>query len=326
MKNKINAIVFSKDRASQLKLFLESVEENAPDIFDLNVIVSHTDEDYDKAYGRVVNDPEFGHVNFVGAEAEFKEQVLKLLKTDHEYSCFFLDDDIIYKEVKIEDITSQIESDDDVVCFSLRLGKNTTKCYTLGADNEIRDIEIEEGYIKWDWTVHYLDFGYPFAMDGHVFRRKDIYKLTRKSKFANVEELEMALYDFAEMFPRNMMVAYGDSRLVNAPAGRVQQSLDDEMTMTVKESEARVRRKLMNNAFLHGDFINLESIDFSNIEGCHQKIDFGNTKLDVVSSSLDKIAIKKYGKRWEELSDGEQSEINESIDKIRSMAKQKEND
>lgn len=321
MSNKINAVVFSKDKASQLKLFLESIEKNAPDVFDLNVIVSHTSEDYDKAYGRVVNDPAFSNVNFVGAETEFKDQVLALLKTDHDYSCFFLDDDIIYKEVKIEDITSQIESDDDVVCFSLRLGKNTTKCYTLGVDNEIRDIEVENGYIKWDWTVHYLDFGYPFAMDGHIFRRKDIYKLTRKSKFTNVEELEMALYDFTEMFPRNMMTSYGESRLVNAPAGRVQQSLDDEMAMTVKESEARIRRRIMNTAFLKGDFINLESIDFSNIEGCHQKIDFGNTELDVESSSLDKISIKKHGKRWDELSEDEQYLINESIDKIRSMAK-----
>ena len=59
MSKKINAVVFSKDKAAQLKLFLDSVNKNAPDVFDLNVIVSHTGEDYDRAYGRVVNNPEY---------------------------------------------------------------------------------------------------------------------------------------------------------------------------------------------------------------------------------------------------------------------------
>ena len=326
MSNKINAIVFSKDRAAQLKLFLDSVNKYAPDVFDLNVIVSHTNVEYDKGYGRVVNNPAYRNVNFVRVEDEFRDQVIGLLKTDHDYSCFFLDDDILYREVKFADITSQIELDDDVVCFSLRLGENTTQCYTLGAENVMIDIDKYDNFMKWDWTLHYLDFGYPFSMNGHVFRRKDIYKLTRKTKFVNVEELEMGLFEYTETFPRNMMVSYNTSALVNAPAGRVQQSIEDEMTLALKESEARVRRKKMNTLFLEDKFINLESIDFSNIEGCHQKIDLGENDFEIKSSGLDKVAIRQYGKRWDELTEDEQSEINKSIEKIETMVNQKEND
>lgn len=322
--NKINSIVFSRDRAAQLKLFLDSINKNASEVFEINVVISYTDDDYKRAYELIVTDYAYVGVNFVYSEDGFKNQVLELIKDGGDYTCFFLDDDVIYKEVAFADITKSIEADDDVVCFSLRLGENTTKCYTLGADNVMHDIVCDGDIMKWDWTLHYLDFGYPFSMNGHVFRRSDIYKLVKKSTFNNVEELEMALYDYTEMFPRNMMASYKESRLVNIPCGRVQVSLDDEMTMALKESESRIRRKSMNNLFLNGRFINLESIDFSNIEGCHQKINLGDFEVELESTSLDMIAIRKYGKRWDEITKEEQDEINTSINKIEEMVKNKE--
>lgn len=292
MSQKINAILFSKDRPAQLKLFLDSVNKNAPGVFDLNVIVSHTSEDFDKGYGKIVHNSEFSDVNFFFAESEFKEQVLRLLNTESQYSCFFLDDDIIYKKVKLEDITNQLESDDNIACFSLRLGENTTNCYTLGTNNVLHDMQFEGDFMKWDWALHYLDFGYPFAMDGHIFRRTDIYKLVKKSKFTGVEELEMALFDFAEMFPRNMMVSYRHSALVGVPIGRVQQSIDEEMAVALKSAQASVVRRKMNDKFLDGSFINLESIDFSEVNGCHQELDLG---IELKESMEEAVKDRKDG-------------------------------
>lgn len=322
MSQKINTIVFSRERASQLKLFLDSVNKYASGVFDLNVLYTCIGEKHQEAYKKIINNSLYEGVNFINAD-EFKEQTISLLKTKSKYSCFFLDDDILYKEVKFSDIDEQISSDDDIVCFSLRLGENTTKCYTLGADNVLHDIESDGKFMKWDWSLHYLDFGYPFAMDGHVFRSKDIYKLVKKSKFTNVDELEMALFDYTEMFPRNIMTSYVDSHLVNVPCGRVQVSLDDEMTMALKESESRVRRERMNNTFLSGKFIDLEKIDFSNIEGCHQVMNFGEFDIELKSSSMDMVALRNHGKRWDELTKEEQKEINDSIDKIEEMVKSK---
>jgi len=326
MSKKINAIVFSEDNAAQLSLFLESVNKNAPDVFDINVIIKHTDEEFERAYDCVIYDNKLKGVNFIESDNNFKDQVLKLLKTDHDYACFFLDDNIIYREINTEGIIKQIESDDDIVCFSLRLGENTKKCYTLGAENVLSDIEDCGDFMKWDWTLHYLDFGYPFSTEGHIYRRKDIYKLTRKSVFMNAEDLEASLFEYTETFPRNKMVSYKESSLVGAPAGRIQQSIEDEKEVMYKKSEARVRRNKMNKMFLDGEFINLESIDFSNIEGCHQKIDFGD--LAVESSALDKVALKKFGKRWDELTEEEKYEIDDIFDKFKEIVnqKQEEND
>lgn len=336
--NKIGAIVFSKDRAAQLKLFLDSVIENANGIFDLNVFVEYTDEKYREGYELVVSDAKYGDINFIYPEAHkalypnaFKDKVVEVMEERCDYFTFFLDDDIIYNKVELADITSTIESDDDIVCFSLRLGENTTKCYTLGAENVMHDMDVNGDVMKWDWTLHYLDFGYPFAMDGHVFRRKDILKLVKKTSFVNVEELEMGLFDFCEVFPRNMMASYTTSRLVNVPAGRVQQSIEDEMAATMKEGEARLRRKAMNAIFLSGESLNLENIDFSNIEGCHQKIALGKSFDKAIekteSHPMDRIAFKTKGKRWEELTEDEQKEINDSIERIQlAVQKQQDND
>lgn len=308
MSKKVNAIVFSRDKAAQLKLFLESVNKHAPGVFDLNIIVKHTSEDFDRGYGMVVNNPAFKDFNFISEEDAFKDQVLELIKTEHDYVCFFLDDDLIYNDISLDDITGQLEADEDVVCFSLRLGENVTKCYTIGADNVRHDMQYDGDIMKWDWSLHYLDFGYPFSVNGHIFRRKDIYKLVRKSKFRNVEEMEMSLFDFAETFPRNLMTSYKESALVNVPFGRVQMSVENEMTMTLKEVQARKARTRMNDQLVNGECPDFDSIDFLNIEGCHQELDLGFV-MDVGKGNYDALAAKKFDKLYDDLSEKEQEEI-----------------
>lgn len=329
MSQKINTIVFSKDNAAQLSLFLESVKKNASEVFNLNVFIEYTEDNYQKGYEIISTDNKYSDVNFIYPEVHnalypdyFKKSVLDIIKEKCDYFTFFLDDNIIYNEIKLDDIINQIESDDDIVCFSLRLGENTKNCYTLGAENVLSNIEDCGDFMKWDWTLHYLDFGYPFSTEGHVFRRKDIYKLSKKCRFVNAEELEASLFDYTETFPRNKMVSYKESALVGAPAGRVQQSIEDTMELAYKRSEAKVRRRMMNTLFVEGNFPTLESIDFSNIEGCHQKLDFG--ELGVETSALDKVAIKKFGKRWDETTEEEKYEIDDIFDKFEQIVKSKE--
>lgn len=303
MSQKINAIVFSSDRAAQLKIFLDSVYKNAPEVFELNVIYSYTSSEHQRGYSKILKDYKYADVNFLSQEVDFKRQVVEIIKQSQELFSFFLDDDIIYGEIKLADINSQIESDDDVACFSLRLGENTTHCYTLGTNNVLHDIQFDGELMKWDWSLHYLDFGYPFAMDGHVFRKSDIFKLVKKSKFMDVEELEMALFDFAEMFPRNKMVSYRQSALVGVPIGRVQQSIEEELSAQLKNAQARIIRGKMNEKFLENTFINLESIDFSDIIGCHQELSLGvELKESMEEAVSDKIksANDKIDKRIED--------------------------
>ena len=62
MRNQL--IIFSKNRASQLHLLLESLEKNSNLLFDsIKVIYIHTNEEYGKGYQKLIN--VFNSVNFI---------------------------------------------------------------------------------------------------------------------------------------------------------------------------------------------------------------------------------------------------------------------
>ncbi len=73
----INAIIFSKDRALQLRLLLYSIEKNSPLTFKLNVIYKYSDDSFKEGYEKVKS--EFAGVcNFVEQTTDFKRDVLGL--------------------------------------------------------------------------------------------------------------------------------------------------------------------------------------------------------------------------------------------------------
>lgn len=261
----INGIVFSKDRACQLNLLLESINKNAPGIFDLTVIYLASSEKFKSGYELII--PAFPNVKFIEQGEDFKVDVLQLL-TDSTLTCFFTDDDIIYKPITGEDIIKSMAEDDDLFCFSLRMGQNVKFCYTLNVDNVLHNYEDHGRMIKWDWTVHYCDFGYPLSVDGHVFRTKEIAKMIRKVAFKNPNELEINLQIF-DNFPKAKMASYKESTLVNTPNNIVNDVVPNRNAQTFGISAHELNKRL-----LAGEFIDLEQMDFSKVIGCHQEIEY----------------------------------------------------
>ena len=121
--NKINAIIFSQDNPAQLSLLLDSIEKYAKDVFFINVVVNCDSDNAQLGYKNIESKGGWNQIHYIQPFDDFRDTILDILKTGSknnlDYSCFFLDDDILYNEVSYADITSQIEADDDVVCFSL---------------------------------------------------------------------------------------------------------------------------------------------------------------------------------------------------------------
>ncbi|GIV44029.1 MAG: hypothetical protein KatS3mg035_1152 [Bacteroidia bacterium] len=263
----INAIIFSKDRAAQLRLLIYSIQKNTPYAFKLNVIYKYSDESFKAGYEKVKQEFQ-GVCNFVEQTSDFKQDVLNLLKSDFEFSCFFTDDDIIYRQFDVNKVLDTLKNDDEVFCFSLRLGVNTTFCYAMNSPNVLKNYDDLGDIIKWQWNVHYLDFGYPLSVDGHVFRTKEITKLTKSVSFSNPNTYEAALQVF-ENFPREKMASFKHNVLVNTPNNIVNTVFKNRAGLT---HAANV--KDLNDDYLSGKVIHLESMDFSNVIGCHQEIEF----------------------------------------------------
>jgi len=266
----LHSIIFSKDRACQLKLTLSSFKKNASDFIghgQVDIIYLASNDKFQEAYDFLIKEYENTSVSFIKQTVNFKEDLLSVLKSDIEYTSFFTDDDIIFKPIKTEDILKHLK-DDDVFCFSLRLGENVKWCYTMGCDNVLHNQEDWDDFIKWDWTKHYLDFGYPLSVDGHVFRTSDIYKLIKKTTFTNPNTLEAGLQMF-DNFPRDKMASYKHSVLVNSPANMVQEVFNNK-----RGEEHGISAIELNDRFLSGEEIDLDVLDFSKIKGCHQEIEF----------------------------------------------------
>jgi len=265
----INATIFTFDRSAQLHLLLESIKKNANNIFNINVLYKSSNEEFKRGYDLLKE--RFPYINWV-EETNFKEQTLKLIETDLEHTCFFTDDDIIYNSISESDIVECLK-DNNIFCFSLRLGTNVSYCYTMNCDDILIPDKQDEKFVWWNWTKSYADFGYPLSVDGHVFRTKEIKKLIRAVNFTNPNTLEGNLQVF-ENFPKETMVAYKISVLVNSPNNIVQNVYHNR-----KAEKYSFTTKELNDKYLANEIIDLNSIDFSNIRGCHQELEFKFKKI-----------------------------------------------
>ena len=265
IKPKINAIIFSKDRASQLYLLLQSINKNAPDIFNLNVIYTYSNAEYELGY-KQLNEMIQGSVNFV-KEENFKQDVIGLMSLDYPYTTFFTDDDVIFQALSLDVIEKSLQ-DQEVFCFSTRLGINTTFCYTMSQPNKLVITSETDETIKFDWQKSYMDYGYPLSVDGHIFRTKEILKLTKPIGFSNPNTYESALQAY-ETFPRPMMESYKHSKLVGVPVNVVQNVFPNK-----QGEKFGITAKELNDKFLKFEYVDLETMDFSNVVGCHQEIEY----------------------------------------------------
>lgn len=261
----INAIIFSKDRASQLHLLLDSISRNAPGIFNISILYKSSNDNFTLAYEKLMDENIIENITWV-SEQDFKAQNLRLLESDLPYTCFFTDDDIIYQPIDERQIIDCLENDDDVFCFSLRLGKNIQFCYTQNSGNVLVPLEENDDIVKWDWTLHYFDFGYPLAVDGHIFRTDDIKTLSNKIPYTNPNTFEIALQIF-DNFPKIKMAAFVHSKLVNNPINIVQNVIHNR-----KGEIHGISVEELNKKFLSDEVIDFDTLDFNNIIGAHQEI------------------------------------------------------
>jgi len=265
---KIKGIVFSKDRAQQLHLLLNSLDRNAKNIFDLTVIYTYSNEEFKKGYEKLQEFLKSIDYNVIFIkETSFKQDVMAQFDQAYQYTCFFTDDDVLFKKIDLATIENSLKND-TVMCFSLRLGINTTFCYTMGQENKLVISEETENTIIFDWQKSWHDFGYPLSVDGHVFRTKEIMKLSKALNFANPNTYEAALQVY-ETFPKNMMESYKQSKLVGIPINMVQNVFENK-----QGEQFGISTKELNDRFLNDEFIDLNALDFSNIIGCHQEIFF----------------------------------------------------
>ena len=190
VKNKsknISGIVFSKDRALQLDAAIRSFHNCCKDRIKLQVLYKASNQLYKSQYEKLKT--RFNDVIFV-EQGDFKNDCLRLLNGS-EYVLFAVDDNIFVSDFSVEKIADVLYAQNDCLGFSLRLGKNTTYCYSKNAPQKLPAFErIETGVLKYDWTEAQLDFNYPLEVSSSIYKVRDILPLIEQLRFDNPNELE----------------------------------------------------------------------------------------------------------------------------------------
>ena len=273
----ITSIVFSKNRPLQLDLCLNSMKKNLPEC--TRVIVIHKNsEEFASAHDTLKR--EHPDVTFwEQGKSLFRDVLESTISADTDCVGYFTDDDIVFSN---EVTHYEHLNNPAVACVSLRMGLNI--CKRSHGNQTWEDIpasyqQLPRGGITWVKTsVLYGSYwSYSLSVDGNVFRRRDMIEMLdelcyledrRPEKWKQTpNELEGALQRFWATTP-NHVVSPAHSRVVNSPNNRVQDSHNNVSGLSHNYSAEYLLGKYMS-----GSRINLDHLDFSNIQCPHTEID-----------------------------------------------------
>jgi len=216
-------IIFSKDRPCQLDLFLRSFKkyfinwkENP-----LFILYTYSNSDYKNGY-EIVKDIhyEFTYIQ----ETDFRSNVYNIMKenSNNKYLTFYVDD-MIFKNtftMKSKEFI-YFEKADNILCLSMRLSPRITFCYAKNRANPVPPFEKE--YNTWTWKGCKDDWGYPLAVDGHIFKVAEIFPLLYILKFDSPNALEGGLAK-RTVLPEHLtkMICFDEAKTMTLPFNRVQ--------------------------------------------------------------------------------------------------------
>ena len=270
----ISAVVFSKNRAAQLHLALHSIQKNFPDISDISVLYTYTDDEFKRGYEIAQEHfPSLDRVSWV-EESQFKKDTMSILEKAENHVCFFTDDDIVYRKVfdSAENICSVFDEYSDLFTLSLRLGKNTYMQNVwrgIYCEFPQQTAMVNNTYVLWNWrTLVSPDgyYSYPFSVDGHIYRTQEVINILSKYDFDTPNGLEgKAAYEYRDDM-QEVMACYHFSCLVNTPINIVGSS-ENMSGLVFGESLEK-----LNHRYVNGEVPDFESMDFSDIKSPHQEV------------------------------------------------------
>lgn len=280
----ISSIIFSKDRALQLDLLLNSIYRNFPEtVNDTRVIWTASSDRFELAYNQLQQD--HPKIIFKKQTPDFFYDLYQNVCVAHnKYICLFTDDDIVYKKVKFDSDVTSLLDDNSFVCYSLRLGHNIVHRDIYNEKHEVITVNdvlptIYEYNNMTIWNRIAIPYGgywnYAFSVDGHIFRKPDLMRITellvhwsKIEKLAqNPNQLEATLQRFDHDYGA-MMLCNEYSSIVNSPNNRVQNLFENRHGDHYSFSQEHC-----NNLYLIGNRIKFDKIEFGEISKAHQELD-----------------------------------------------------
>lgn len=266
-------LIFSKDRALQLDATLRSYILHCKDLNKslIRILFTTSSDLYKKQYEILRNDyQKYPFIQFI-EEENFRADVIALI-APFDYVLFLVDDTIFIRDFTMADIIESLIKNPRAIGVSLRLGNNTTYCYSLNKFQKLPDFHnIGKGFLKYDWTKSEHDFGYPLEVSSSLYRTEDIIPFIDKLDFKNPNTLEysMASNKFFFQFDFPEMICFEKSVAFSAPMNIVQ-------TEWKNRSNNNLKYTIDNLAGIFSEGKRIDVTKYNNFtpNACHQEIDF----------------------------------------------------
>jgi hypothetical protein len=290
----VHCIVFSRDRAMQLDAFLGSLNLHASTVYTaISVLYTATSDRHRSSYDVLIE--RFPKVAWV-EESTFSDDLRDLVGPDP-LTVFHTDDDIFFRTFPAPELQ------DDEVCFSLRLGLNTVYCYPLDISEKVAGAAVADGRMRWIWRDQGPgSFGYPLALNGHVFRTSDVQRWLEELSYANPNELEAALQTLDEGLPP-MMASFEHSVVASIPLNVVNDVYENRAEWTHGVDE-------LNERFLLGERIDHSHMDFSHVVSAHESITPAFTGMDPSLAPIFE-AWAQERRKWSNRLEGQAARLHE---------------
>jgi len=214
----LQVVIFSKDRPMQLHATLASLVLHCQDLPGINVGVLYYASSKKFAQGYQELQREFSSLpglSWVG-ERDFKKDLLRLVLGDHwggsaspdfqvlglrnpgrginRFVLFLVDDTLFTCPFSFAEIAAALAGCPSALAFSLRLGMNTTFCYSRSSPQQLPHfVATRNRSLRFRWLGAQGDFGYPLEVSSSVFRVADLLPLLRILPFSNPNRLEQRL-------------------------------------------------------------------------------------------------------------------------------------
>jgi glycosyltransferase involved in cell wall biosynthesis len=201
-------LIFSKDRPLQLDATLRSFMIHCLD-FDrqsVRILVRASNERYGEAYHSLEKEySSYSNIALI-AETEFRQQVVHLLR-HASYVLWLVDDNLFVRDFSLHFCREMLAKEPDALGYSLRLGKNTTYCYSLDLPQPPPEFtELPGAACLFDWTCAAHDFGYPLEISSSLYRTGELLPLLEALFFRNPNSLEAEMAGrtscFTATFPK----------------------------------------------------------------------------------------------------------------------------
>ena len=230
LQNKIDSIVFSKDRAIQLHAFLESYIVMVRNLGTMFILYKTTSPEHSQSYQDLKKI--FQNYDFIFIEeTNFKNQLNDICKNSTaKLLGFFVDDMIFTQEISYDNILKY-----DPFIYIMCLSRGCDFDYSQVLDKPLplpKFIKIDEDLyeFRWNYVDEFNDWTYPLGVSGYFYHRNEIISMFNLLDYKSPNSLEGAMQLFLPFYKVRKGLCMSKIACCCVPANIVQEECLNPIT------------------------------------------------------------------------------------------------